>query len=456
MKMHHRNHLARQAVSLDWGAYYADGQQAAPKFLPVDTEPDDEAVLASGGHVWQQSATTTDLHGMVVHKLLGAGSFGVAFSATLAGQEVVVKLPKALVAPAFQSDTLAEGAYAIRDILLPQQKLSDAEMQMLRKDFEGECRNAAHFLEPPALRIVRSDNGIGPVTKPMQRQNWRALRNEVRRWRMMMGQSQWHKILHFDSSIPALISDRADGTLADLRMSARPQFAFSVEEGPSLLWRHIAEQLNDAMTFMRLCVDMVHVDLKPQNILYVIRQPGRVLEDSVECKISDYGLCYPRGAIVRGNKRGQVMGTPLYSPSPEQVLRHWSGKQAVTALSMFQYAATLLDLLDGAGVYGYLSEVGVGGRRRKCISDTLKGANGQPLMSSIIMGRDGDSWRTPLFHLASMMFDGPERQVPLFKEFETALLEDMASSSSSSSSSSGLSRGMRDLQLSTTEQTGVR
>ena len=422
----------RTGVCLDWGAVAADGRVVAPRFLPED-EADhiDEA-----DPVTQRTASTADIQGMRLARRLGQGSYGVAFlgrlqTPHLGEQPLVVKLPKALVADAFLPPHPADlpPDTTVADALLPAPRPkadgTPVDMEQLRREFLRECRCAARFLEPRGVYAARSHKGIGPVLTPVPGDQWRALREEARAWRAHLGAGHWHQILHLDTTLPALLSAPADGSLQDLQEqpALRALLLFDDRaEGPSPLWLRIAEQLAEAVSFMRASVDITHVDLKPANILYVAR--AGMVAATLECRISDYGMCHPRDMTTYADARGRLPGTALYCPTANAAVNKWDGRGTMGDLSLFQTATTLLDLLDGAGAHGFLSTAPPGSAHR-CVrvADALR-ERGHPLMVAVaVRSQRVGNWREPLYELVCMALDAPEKQRPRFERFEERLLE---------------------------------
>ena len=132
-----------------------------------------------------------------------------------------------------------------------------------------------------------------------------------------------HRVLHLERSVPALFSEYADGSLRDLkqriesasvpgvRRLLRLSTARSGEGGsssglwcvvvplstllstlflstllsfratygrcPPPLWLQIAYQLTRAMTYIRECTPLAHVDLKPDNVLFQVHMCAEAL-----------------------------------------------------------------------------------------------------------------------------------------------------------------------------------
>jgi serine/threonine protein kinase len=92
-----------------------------------------------------------------------------------------------------------------------------------------------------------------------------------------------HHMLHYDPSIPLIISPPCDGTIADF-MSYIDNPLKMRNGGPSPLWLQIARQLILAVSYVH-SLGMAHCDIKPSNILYTIHQRSY---PSVHCYLSDF------------------------------------------------------------------------------------------------------------------------------------------------------------------------
>jgi hypothetical protein len=157
-----------------------------------------------------------------------------------------------------------------------------------------------------------------------------------------------HIVLHFDTDIPAIISEPADGDLAGLQakcvyeklhwLCLDPRTLM-----PPALWIRIVAQLSSALDYMLCHSPYAHVDLKPGNILYQCRG-GRTEPIELRCMIADYGICKPKDRGV--NYYTNFQGTLCYCP-PENDWPLWSERfeYLMSHLCVYQCAMTMLDLL---------------------------------------------------------------------------------------------------------------
>ena len=351
-------------------------------------------------------------------RLLGAGSFGAAFSCTTPEGETgwVVKVPASEVRDevvaalnnnnrrmAKKKATRSVRAflhsqaggdrqpYVLKQCLIVAPDDGDDERAARRKrerivdDFREECANAEQILEP-ALFVQSHTTGRPPGELDLAR--YQALVRAVERHRSHCGYAHLHQIVHFEPSIPALLSERATGTLdelyAGMRAAARRNFSSSAAPAASAApaegleyavgsgiappyWTRLAAQVADAVHFLLHFTPLSHLDIKPANILY------KGSADAPHCLLSDYGLCAPHGEEFHlGRRRQKVLaddgvtvlrelsvpyapmnGTPMFNPPERERFVRWMDTGATAASQMcFNYATTMLSLVllcDGVG-----------------------------------------------------------------------------------------------------------
>ena len=346
-------------------------------------------------------------------RLLGAGSFGAAFSCTTPEGETgwVVKVPASEVRDevvaalnnnrrmakkkkatrsvrAFLYSQAGRQPYVLKQCLIvapDDERAARRKRERIVDDFREECANAEQILEP-ALFVQSHTTGRPPDELDLAR--YQALVRAVERHRSHCGYAHLHQIVHFEPSIPALLSERATGTLdelyAGMRAAARRNFSSSAAPAASAApaegleyavgsgiappyWTRLAAQVADAVHFLLHFTPLSHLDIKPANILY------KGSADAPHCLLSDYGLCAPHGEEFHlGRRRQKVLaddgvtvlrelsvpyapmnGTPMFNPPERERFVRWMDTGATAASQMcFNYATTMLSLVllcDGVG-----------------------------------------------------------------------------------------------------------
>ena len=152
-------------------------------------------------------------------------------------------------------------------------------------------------------------------------------RDTRKRWQAQPGYTHMHPAVHFDASIPMLISLGADGTIAELRERLDEQTS------PGAIWLRIAWQLSEAMAFLFERVQLAHVDIQPKHVLFV-RYGDR--QRRLHCWLSDYGDLCPVDGTADVFERGDDAYKP-HGLTQEEGVSHREH-------SLFAYYATLLDL----------------------------------------------------------------------------------------------------------------
>lgn len=258
------------------------------------------------------------------------------------------------------------------------------DRQDVLADFGGEFANAQQILEAEPFRLHLSSltpdaQRVGAANSQNEQQQqqqeeeeawlkaseyFHAIAQQCRR-QAHPGFHHMHKVLHYIESLPAIISELADGSLYDLqkrcteeqndwlrvqlnRTWLASQAGGSAEEGimePPPMWGQIAEQTLLAVAYLEDHTGLAHVDLKPDNIFFHWAGAGAGANDvGVRCCIGDYGLCKPLNEpIPPHGGRGDQTGTKPYDPHAHAQWR--SSRVPWSALMHHQTLVTLLDLL---------------------------------------------------------------------------------------------------------------
>ena len=276
---------------------------------------------------------------------LGRGGYGIAYTLIDTSNrwrtlpKMVVKLPRLLV------DEEAAARHCTLDEAVSWETEDYALADTMQADFTAECRNAEAILDPPYLRQLNPSRSPGQGYSDLTLAQRQRLEEATRTWRSTPGCDHVHTVLHFDPDVPLLLSERAEGSLIDLR--ERWQSAFAVTRRTTRdppLWRDLlGRQLGAAVGFILTHAPIAHLDIKPGNLLYTMRSPG-----VFHLQLSDFGLCAPkseRATLVTDEVRPHFCGTPPYIPEIQH--RGWTRLFPTNqTLSLFQYFATALGCLS--------------------------------------------------------------------------------------------------------------
>jgi hypothetical protein len=316
------NNMPRTALALDYGAPLEVSE------LGHTSEPDAHAFLrncALGGSL------SRGAYGVAFHLVRPPSIYNVETQV-----EWVIKLPCALLAGACYPRDNGWPPLRVESALKPLQT-DDAERVSARQQFRQEFKNAEAILEPPLFRKLHSGGGRIQI---MWNGNWQRLAHERQRWRSLSGYQHLHPVLHFDAAMPAIISARADGTLADFCRGHLPALSLTPDKDAPPLWYDFARQIVSAVTFILSNTPIAHLDIKPHNLFYT-----RVHGETPLLQLGDYGLCAPSQSSVSI----QWVGSAPYNP-PIETWQHVHF--TYSDQSLFQMAATLLDTLSVASHSG--------------------------------------------------------------------------------------------------------
>ena len=326
-----------------------------------------------------------------IESYIAGGAFGAVFLCTNKDDtRYAVKLFKKLVKPvvmkkshSFLLNSMQK--QTIQKILQPVYNIQRYEKVYAygKQCFKQEFSNAERILEPKYVRILRrnkkknerrdddDDNSeasdgendsrihtedayVGEPLVDLNGNEYFELLYQIHIFQAHPGYAHLHQVLHLDMSIPAIISEPAHGSLLSLStdpaVNGALHFRSNATDVPPL-WLCIAHQVAMALQFMDEKTPLVHVDLKPDNILYRgdPRRPSHFC-----CLVSDYGICSHKTFVFMISEDGkgqQLPGTFIYNPPIRRILLMQSDTMMAPqpvparALSMYQYFATLVDLM---------------------------------------------------------------------------------------------------------------
>ena len=203
----------------------------------------------------------------------------------------------------------------------------------------------------------------------MQYSQFLSLQRELFAWRAHEGCFHMHPIIHFDAQIPALFSVPADGTLWTLRnelggskLRIAP-LAVNDDRCLPVLWTCIAHQLASAVRFIHTHARIAHVDIKPENILYVDLSKDQT---ALRCMLTDYGLCRAADQPTQYD----WAGTPTYLPPIDDTSVRQRQHALWRHLALFEFATSLLDMLWLDQLPG--TKAGGGFLENLCIADDIE------------------------------------------------------------------------------------
>ena len=250
---------------------------------------------------WTQAAANAEaaqvadtLHDLIFTEMrlgdrLGAGSYGAAYAChfhSLSAGLLTVKLPKNLldVAPALLAIDAANGW------LWQKTKLHDATERERYKNAVDDFRDDfANFEKIWDTKHLRTRFAGAKLANGIKREDYEQMLAEAHSMDAWIGRTHIHRIIHFDMSVPAIFSERCDGTLAELRYNIPDLFNISQQPDESWImseeWRRVGEQIAAAIVYMH-SQGIAHRDIKVQNIFYRTNSDG-----SHHFLVSDFGLC---------------------------------------------------------------------------------------------------------------------------------------------------------------------
>ena len=235
-------------------------------------------------HLERKSTEPDAVHSLLmeharVTRRLGQGAHGEAFTLMTDDKRDtwVVKLPTLLLRGLRPPLPCRLGA-----LLKETQRTADIEEA--HAEFRQECRNAEALLDAPEVHALRMHH--------------------------------LHPVVHYDATVPMLLSLPAEGTAERLRCSPSEVDA----------WCAVARQLVAAVRFILDATKLAHLDIKPGNVFFA----------GAHCWLGDFGEVHPQKEPYDAD-----IGTCYYNPGdrvvpdPDATLRDQS---------VFQCLATLMDL----------------------------------------------------------------------------------------------------------------
>ena len=279
---------------------------------------------------------------LTVGPLMGEGAFGKVFQCKIrtydGADKLAIKLPLKLLELGWLKISDATLHFMTIDEIraIPPKNRIRAAVLKARKAFLIETVNFENIYETP-YQAKNFGHGRRAVNANLQ-----TMRLELRALEMHPGRKHIHRILHLNEHIPAIISERCDGSLSMLRAN-RPHM-FSCMPNLSDTWRKVGVELGSAIDYIGNR-QMVHTDIKPGNVFFVWEN-GQPL-----VKLGDFGLCRRKtGPVFYGSPNWFSLpcGTPAYTPKNWPSPRIFENNGRILdpeVLSHVEFAITMLRML---------------------------------------------------------------------------------------------------------------
>lgn len=301
----------------------------------------------------EQDDLTTEyiVSNLVLSKYLGKGSFGTAYLASLSvngsdKRDVVVK---------FSNELLKSNILTIENNSIKMNyELSGRDKDSWNKgkrDIQIEYENAVSILAPyyfnnPVGRL-KHDNDKFRLER-IKGNDFIAIQKEALRLRHYPGYHHIHKILHYDENLLCIFSEYCHGSLQEQIAKNMKYFSSGLEEDDERMHLEIptsraflllSTQMAQAVHYLLYVVQIAHLDIKPDNILYQV-QAGQ----DITWKLSDFGLCEKIDRETQFKTRN-IKGTRVFTPPSLWIKKSNSESRPFNGAKdmIFQYAVTMLE-----------------------------------------------------------------------------------------------------------------
>jgi serine/threonine protein kinase len=283
----------------------------------------------------------------IIGEKLGRGGFGTAYRCEFRGIEYVIKLP---------NDMLDMGWISVNSDGFLTNNSSHRyyfeTMMEYAQEFKDECNFNEMAVDSYTHRTLRQ-NEPGSRLPAIDHEEYMSIKRELDRMKLHEGYEHIHKILGFVGDLPAIFSEPCSGSLQCLIDANSDIFLGGYLNKLPYQWLELAKQIGNAVEYLRDIARVVHLDIKPGNILYNESKDANG-ESLYNWKLSDFGLCkaWDRDS---GYTTDCLPGTLKYLP---RILR--DAKKTNTDFvcdayesSLHSYMATLImsikfDIRDGA------------------------------------------------------------------------------------------------------------
>jgi serine/threonine protein kinase len=286
----------------------------------------------------------------IIGNKLGNGSFGTAFRCTFWGSEYVIKIPNSL----WRGNILTsdDEGFLMRDIAV--QRTYDILKLGATRSFRLECRFNEKAVDPFTHRRLRGHQAGRSLPK-LSKQQYLEIIQELNTMKSHEGYEHIHKIVGFVPELPVLFSEPCVGSLGSLIERADITNIFAVEgDKLSSAWLELAKQMGDAIDYLDVHGSIVHMDIKPDNILYNVTANQYGLP-AYHWKLSDFGICVDKKNDRDRYTTSYAGGTGLYLPRAVME-RKTDAKWVFDAYecSLYSYMLTILQSIKFNLPDGYL------------------------------------------------------------------------------------------------------
>jgi serine/threonine protein kinase len=242
----------------------------------------------------------------IVGERLGKGAFGTAFRCQFRGIEYVIKLPNQMLENGFLF--IDDDGFLVRSF----KKYDDySVLHSFYRGFFVECRFNGMALESPTHRRLRQNDPGDPLNRADHGEYMR-IKNELDIMKSHEGYKHIHKILGFVQGFPAIFSEQCSGSLQGLIDADSNIFLGGYANRLSYQWLELAKQIGNAIEYLKDIARIVHLDIKPDNILYNESKDENGKSVFI-WKLSDFGKCKV-WKDDGGYTTSLLDGTDLYLP----------------------------------------------------------------------------------------------------------------------------------------------
>ena len=304
--------------------------------------------------LYQEALVASDFYNKAVRiiEMLGKGGFGTAFRCEFRGVEYVIKLPNHMLMGGYidfdKAGFLVDGSI---DRGIAKNK------GVMERNFNIECEFNEMALDSYTHRKHRN-HVAGDRLIGANYNTYVSIKRELDRMKLHKGFEHIHKIFMFVSGVPAIFSEPCSGSLQGLIDADSGIFLGGYATKLSYQWLELAKQIGHAIEYLKDIAQIVHLDIKPGNILYNESKDENG-KTAFTWKLSDFGLCRAWDDDS-GYTATYLAGTMMYLP---RILKETKKKQGSVSFNAYEcslhsYMATLIMSIkfDIPRAVGYLGD----------------------------------------------------------------------------------------------------
>jgi hypothetical protein len=415
-----------------FGLLNPDGSVARGGFKDLDDA--DLQRLFEKHHILHQENFSDEIyvHNSVklVGDSIGRGVSGIAFRCLFKGGEYVIKIPITM----WKDRLLYKDGrdFLIRNLNNDNKDRYNQLRRRSDRSFRDECLFNEMAIDSKLHRTIRDKQ---PGSR-LPRTNYRGylnLKNELNLIKSHEGYDHIHKIVGFVPGLPIIFSEPCTGSLNSIIKSGSNKNIFNIDTITKKLsseWLELAKQIGSAVQYLKEVANLVHMDIKPDNILFV-EQVNESMQSIFNWKLSDFGICKAMNDDNTYTTKF-IGGSPKYLPKFAKQTEINGGLFDAYECSLYSYMLTMLvsikfDLPNG----GYLFSRGLHLRAsHPSDADIIDYINADPdilglLNEALEYGTDGfeilSSDRDSVFDMLSKMFFSNMSDKPIY--FDNLMLE---------------------------------